>query len=156
MRLRMRHPIVYQRDELPFHRFTNFHVNRSPESPWSGLIAHLTELCGGNVHEKGIVEITSSSDGNEHCWDVVNYSSNHNWYTNNVLNSWIQFDFKDRSVSVTHYALKSREHDSYTPLQWILSGSMDGQRWTIIDIQNTEEIKGSSKTNILQCDDGRG
>jgi hypothetical protein len=67
MRLRMRHPIVYQRNELPFHRFSNFSVNRSPESPWFGLIAHLTEFCGGNVHEKGLVEITSSSIDNSNC-----------------------------------------------------------------------------------------
>jgi hypothetical protein len=115
MRLRMRHPIVYQRNELPFHRFTNFHVNRSPESPWSRLIAHLTELRGGNVHEKGFVEITSSSTGRNQCWDVVNYSSKSHWHTQNGLNGWIQFDFKDRIVSVTHHALKSREEERGCP-----------------------------------------
>jgi hypothetical protein len=61
MQLRMRHPIVYQQNELPFHRFKDVGVNRSPESPWNGLIAHLTKLCGGNVHEKHVVEITCSS-----------------------------------------------------------------------------------------------
>jgi hypothetical protein len=154
MRLRMRHPIVYQRNELSFDRFTEFYVNRSPESPWSGLIAHLTELCGGNVHEKQVVEITCSSTGRGHCWDVVNYRSDIHWDTNNVLNSWIQFDFKDRIVSVTHYALKSREEDSHHPLQWTLNGSMDGQTWTILDIQNTQELRGSSKTSIFRCNDG--
>jgi hypothetical protein len=150
----MRHSIVYPRNDFPFHRFKNCTVTRSPESSWSGLIAHLTELCRGNVHEKSLVEITCSSNGHERCWDVVNYSSNHDWHTQNFSNSWIQFDFKDWLVSVTHYALKSREHDSHDPLQWTLNGSMDGKTWTILDSQNTQELRGSCKTNIFRCDNG--
>jgi hypothetical protein len=43
--------------------FTSEPPNEEGEGqmPAGGLIAHLTEKCGGNVHEKGAVEITTSS-----------------------------------------------------------------------------------------------
>jgi hypothetical protein len=62
-------------------------VKRSPDSPWSGLISHLTELCGGNVHAKGLVAIGCSSTSYNQCWDVVNYDGEHFWYTPNSPNS---------------------------------------------------------------------
>jgi hypothetical protein len=35
------------------------------QMPAGGLIAHLTVKWGGNVHEKGAVEITASSNSND-------------------------------------------------------------------------------------------
>jgi hypothetical protein len=46
--------------------FTSDPPNEEGEGqmPAGGLIAHLTEKCGGNVHEKGAVQITASSSSN--------------------------------------------------------------------------------------------
>jgi hypothetical protein len=107
MQARMRRQIIYDREDFLNPRFTGY-VTRHPDSPWSGLISYIRELCFGNVHEKGVIEITSSSNGHNHCWDVVNYDWNDYWFTNCSANSWIQFDFKEWIVSVTHYSLKSK------------------------------------------------
>jgi hypothetical protein len=80
----------------------------------------------------------------------VNYAQEDYWSTQSTPNSWIQFDFKDRVVSLTHYALKSDGH-SYHLLQWTLSGSMDGETWTILDRQNTQDLNGIYKTKIFPC-----
>jgi hypothetical protein len=100
------HRIVYYIKTFPLHRFTDF-VIQLRDSLWSGLICHLCKMFDGNVHEKGIVEITSSSTSRNKCWQIVNYDWNDYFYTHNEPNSWIQFDFKDRVVSLTDYALKS-------------------------------------------------
>jgi hypothetical protein len=41
------------------------------------------------------------------CWDIVNSDGNHYWYTRDLPNGGIEFDFTDRLVSLTHSALKS-------------------------------------------------
>jgi hypothetical protein len=37
----------------------------APTSPLKGIIAHLTKKCGGNVHDKGVVTVTSSPTVND-------------------------------------------------------------------------------------------
>jgi hypothetical protein len=35
------------------------------------VLAHLRSKCDGNVHDKGVVFITSSRDRRNHCWQVT-------------------------------------------------------------------------------------
>jgi hypothetical protein len=130
-------------------------VNRFPDSPWSGLISYLGSLCFGNVHEKGVVEITCSSNDYNHCWDVVNYDSNHYWYTTDSPNSWIQFDLKEWVVSLTHYSLKSDGNGRNHLLQWALSGSEDGKTWVILDREQTNDLNGNYVTKTFSCNGER-
>jgi hypothetical protein len=106
-------------------------VHRPPESAWSGLISHLTKLCCGNVHAKGLVAISCSSKGFNQCWDVVNYDWNSYWDTSDSPNGWIQFDFKDRLVSLSHCALKS-DGGSHHLLQWHCTARLMGIRGRIL------------------------
>jgi hypothetical protein len=152
--IRSRHRIVYDLTELArnANRYPGF-VTRCPDSPWSGLIAHLSELCGGNVHAKGAVDISSSSAHRNQCWDVVNYAWNDHWYTCNSPNSWIQFDFKDHLVSITHYALKSDGHGgSHHLLEWAVQGSIDGLSWIDLDRRRTQDLNNNYITKIFSCD----
>jgi hypothetical protein len=127
-------------------------VQRSADSGLSGLISHLTDLCGGNVHAKDFVTISCSSTSYNQCWDVVNYDGDHYWFTNSSPNSWIQFDFKDRFVSLSHYSLKSDGNSGSHLVQWTLQGSMDGNSWTDLDRRNTQELNGNYLTKLFQCD----
>jgi hypothetical protein len=147
---RCRHQIVYDTDDILWNRCDGF-VHRRPESAWSGLISHLTEFCGGNVHVKGLVAITCSSNLSNQCWDVVNYNWDDFWGTQSSPNGWIQFDFKDRLVSLSHYALKS-DGGAFHLLQWALQGSVDGNSWTDLDRRNTQELNGHYVTKIFPCD----
>jgi hypothetical protein len=144
------HPIFYGPKEIQWNRFIGL-VKRSPDAPWSGLIFHLTEFCGGNVHENGLVNITSSGDRSNHCWDLVNREWNDFWFTNNAANSWVQFDFKDRVVSLSHYTLKSDGDSGHPLLQWKLEGSADGSSWTVLDRRNTQDLNGNYVTKVSSC-----
>jgi hypothetical protein len=150
---RSRHRLIYSSSDLSLNRFKNC-ISRFPQSSssFSGLICHLCSECFGNVHEKGLVNITCSSSQHNNCWQLVNYDWNDYFYTKNESNSWIQFDFKDRLVSVTHYALKSDGHFCGHLLEWILSGSNDGNSWTIVDSRKTEELNGKYLTKLFECD----
>jgi hypothetical protein len=50
-------------------------------SEWNGILDHFTKECGGNVHEKGIVNMTSSSEEHNTCWEVANYGWNDFWHS---------------------------------------------------------------------------
>ena len=55
--------------------------------PFDGIIGHLAKECGGNVHVKGVVNITSSSNAWNECHEVTDYGSNDRWYTEDDPNS---------------------------------------------------------------------
>jgi hypothetical protein len=151
---RLRHEIVHDKQGIDHRRFRS-HVC-TPESPFSGFINYLTSLCGGNVHERGVVNITSSSDNRNKCWEVVNFDWNNYWYSHTIPRSWIQFDFKTRNVFVTHYTLKSAGHNGYHLLQWTLAGSRDRQTWESIDSRQTEDLKGNYITKTFSCSNQSG
>jgi hypothetical protein len=52
------------------------------------------------------------------------------------VNSWIQLDVKNQSVSLTHYTLKSDDH----LLEWTIAGSRDSASWDSIDCRNMHEV----------------
>jgi hypothetical protein len=154
LRIRCRHRLVYDSSELTPNSLTGC-VTRTadPQLPFSGLINHLEAVCGGNVHTNGAVSITCSSTAHNQCWQVVDYNWTDYWYSDALANSWIQFDFKDRVVSLTHYALKSHHGSSNFLIQWTLSGSTDGNSWTVLDRRNTQDLNGRSITKIFECNE---
>jgi hypothetical protein len=83
----------------------------------------------------------------------LHYDWNHYFFTENSPNSWIQFDFKDRFVSVTHYALTSDGQSAHHLLEWTASGSNDGNSWTIVDHQKTQRLNGDFITTLFECGD---
>jgi hypothetical protein len=110
-------------------------------------LSFLTSQCDGNVHERGVINITSSSHCSNECYQVAS----HGWNTNNSARSWIQFDFKDSSICLTDYTLKSDGHSSNHLLQWSIEGSNDGNAWECIDSQNTQDLNGKYITKTFKC-----
>ena len=113
-------------------------------SPFSGIISHLRTECGGNPHSKGIINITASSK-NVYSMDIdvlVDYDHDgvKDYATQNIPNSWIQFDFKERRVSLESYTLDIGARIQL--LQWKLEGSNDASSWIELDSQNREESRG--------------
>jgi hypothetical protein len=150
MKNRMRHRLMNDQEKSLNSRLSK-PVTRIPDSPWSGLISYLGELSLGNVHEKGVVEITCSSNERHQCWQVVDYDWNDCWYTANHPDSWIQFDFKEWVVCLTHYSLKSHSGGANFLLKWELKGSNDKTTWVGLDKQQTNEINGTSITKTFSC-----
>jgi hypothetical protein len=115
----------------------------------------MTADCGGNIHEKNVVTITSSGDLNyRHAgqvFRVANHGWDKYWQSSNAPNSWICFDFKEQSIALTHYTLKSPGGGGCFPLMWAIESSNDGSDWTALDERNTRELVGPSVVKSFEC-----
>ena len=116
------------------------------------MICHLREECGGNVHEKGIVEITASSNRKNQCHQITNYGWNDWWETRDEANSWVRFDFKTRRVYLKSYSLKSDGGSCQHLLRWSIEGSNDGNEWKEIDKRDTQDLNGNYIVKNYECE----
>ena len=92
--------------EMQIKLFQAFEYDGNIDHCFSGIIHHLTETCGGNVHDKGIVEVTASSASELD--NLENYQQN----------SWLKYDFKEKKIHPTKYSIRSRH--------WAIEGSNSG------------------------------
>jgi hypothetical protein len=126
--------------------FSNVDVNRGhfcglfrfTDQPFCGILSHVTSVCGGNVHEREIVEMTCSLSSRSDCWRVADHSWTDYWYSNNEANSWICFNFKSRHLQLQHYTLKSSKSGCYFT-DWVIEGSNDGSVWIVLDVRHTDD-----------------
>jgi hypothetical protein len=72
-----------------------------------GIISYLTKKHGGNVHEKGIVTITSKSVFLGYCPEDVGNLTSGAFFCSEALplEQWICWDFREMRVRPTHYTL---------------------------------------------------
>jgi hypothetical protein len=109
-----------------------------PETSLDGIIAELTGQCGGNVHDKGIVEISSKSmvhdSGQYHAKYAADLHAKSYFQSSNSPDQWIQYDFKTRRVRPTHYTIFAHL-DFWWPRSWVLEGSLKGSddSWEELD-----------------------
>ena len=116
-----------------------------------GIIDNLTKEAGGNVHDKGAVEITESSfrkagEAGKASADFENVKSY--FFSRNVEGSWIQHDFRDKKIRPTHYSIRSTPFGKGNShfLSWVVEGSNTAcqNEWKILDRRN----------NVTELDDG--
>jgi hypothetical protein len=120
--------------------------------PFDGIISHLTRECGGNVHTCGLVSITASGNHSNQCHQVVDYNWGQYWISSEVQNSWIQFDFKNRQISMTNYTIRSDRNTAHHLMQWSVAGSNDEKSWTILDQRNTQDLNGANIVKSFACE----
>ena len=111
-----------------------------------GIIAYLTRECGGNVHDKGIVDVSAStvpSYVKAHPKNVVDLLTDNCYYSADKENSWICYDFKDRRVIPTSYSVRSGpgRQDDWHLKNWTVEVSNTGTEgsWTEIDDRFCDE-----------------
>jgi hypothetical protein len=121
----------------------------TPGSEFQGILAHLTPE-GGNVHQAGIVQITSSGDRHGSGWKIAGVGVSA-WHTLNKADSWVQFDFKKNVVALSGYSLQSAEVDFHHPVSWIVEGSNNGTQWTEINSQATDVLRGRRREATFIC-----
>ncbi|KAK8843052.1 hypothetical protein M9Y10_025240 [Tritrichomonas musculus] len=109
-----------------------------------GIIYHLSGECGGNVHDEGIVSITSSSvHGSQfpkYVADLPNNNTGNYFMSANETNSWLQINFKDMKIRPTHYTIRtySAGPKNYHLKSWIIEGSNNfHENWKVLDSQNS-------------------
>ena len=123
----------------------------------TGIIAGLRKTFGENIAENGTIEIQGSSTFRQQCntcQQVIDYGWHSYWMTDNLPNSWIQFDFKARRVCIEEYTVISSGAFGYDPVQWVLEATDDvtnENSWDIIDTRNTDEMKGLYVARKFRC-----
>lgn len=112
--------------------------------PLEGIIDYLTHEYEGNVHDKGIVNVTAksvyhdSAGGNSQPKNVVDLGTDSEYYfQDNGEEMWICYNFKSRRVIPTSYSVRScRDNPGGCHLKsWVLEASNNGAKnsWTEID-----------------------
>ena len=105
--------------------------------PFNGILNAMNNECTGNADRNQLIEITASSQGgwNGKVHELIDYGWTGAWGTQNVSNSWIMIDFKDKQVFLTGYSLRAHNwgRNSYHLKSWVLEGSHDAQKWSLID-----------------------
>ena len=96
---------------------------------------------GDDLSNNGIIEVTASSIYKDYVACNALKDDNSEWISQNVKNSWIQIDFKTRSVSLKSYSLRSY----CGPKSWKIEGSNDMNTFTLIDQRNNP--------NDFKCDE---
>jgi hypothetical protein len=115
----------------------------------------LTAKCGGNVHDKGVIEVKGSGERypSERAANAVELNNRTNscyFASTAALNSWICYDFKTMNVTPTHYSIISYPagpNGTSHPKSWCLEGSLTGDdnSWVEIDQRtNCNDVNGSN------------
>jgi hypothetical protein len=111
--------------------------------PFQGIIAFLTREGHENVHLSGRVKVTSSSVYLTYSpWHAANLGEASYFCSGNGPNQWLCYDFCERRVLVTDYALQSQldSVQSHINLKnWVLEGSIDSSSWIELDRREGEQ-----------------
>lgn len=132
---------------------------------FEGIINQITKEVGGNVNDKGAVIVTASSQSNtsdypKHAVDLHNKVSY--FITNNVENSWIKYDFKNKKVRPTHYSIMSEPYDKGNShlKNWVIEGSNNNDDWNVLDsksgitdLDNKSVFKTFKINKELKCNE---
>jgi hypothetical protein len=137
-----------------------------------GIIAHMTRECGGNVHDRNIIEVTSGSfekeiyGANPHSGACNNHPGNAaknaaDLETNSrfqsayrkkeediphTRNNWICYDFKERRIVPTHYTIRTYDRGPGGPhlKLWLVETSTDGENWReVAREEDNKQLNGS-------------
>jgi hypothetical protein len=152
LRRRLLHPISIIR---PIDRFGGKCFSPVEGSPLEGIISYLSDKCGGNVHERGIVTITGHdcySDNLCHAaFNAADLKADSYFYSKNERNQSLTYDFGDRRIQVSHYAIRSRHNggvNDFNLRSWVIESSIDGDHW--IEVDRREDDSSLNGRNLTQ------
>lgn len=135
-------------------------IYQQGENEFKGIMNHLNEETGSNIHDNGTIEITSNSIGSDdidyHPKNIIDYHSNNFYYSKDIDNTFICFDFIDKLVQLSSYLVKSFGNTAnFQHLRnWVIEGSMNGDDWQIIDRHdNDPTLNGSHIVHSFDIND---
>jgi hypothetical protein len=135
----------------------------------NGIIAYLTRKCRGNVHHHHVVDVTCGSFEEEtdaagqsddameaadlkavSCfWSACRNQEDHISHTRN---NWLCYDFKERRIVPTHYAIRTYNFGSGNShlKSWLVETSADGEHWReIAREEENEQLNGPNFTGTF-------
>jgi hypothetical protein len=124
--------------------------------PLDGIIAFLTVKWGGNVAEKGVVDVTASGYWKEHrprC--AADLLADSYFESDAGPNQWLCYDFREMRVRPTHYSVRSQSNGSDNGFHlktWVVEASLNGAEWTEIDRKvDNEALNRKNATATFAC-----
>ena len=154
--MRLCHDVVFRHTNSTLKRYNQRGtlIGYTGSNSLDGIIRYLSNACGGNVHDKGVVEITSSppcsSSAGHAAKNVADVTVDSYFHSNDSANQFVCYNFKDKTIIPTHYSIRS--HYSSSPgnhnlKSWVVETSTDGNVWTEVDRhENNGDLNGRNIT----------
>lgn len=118
---------------------TSRYKKRTKEVPFSnnelkGLFNYFRTQ--SNIDDEVKVTYSSYSNGDLKLLLDIENTTNH-FFTQNIENSWVCFEFKKHNIIPSSYSIRSKNHSpgGCHPKNWIIQGSVDGNTWIKVDEQ---------------------
>ena len=153
-------PVSHNPSSKPSSSFSSsqaFLFDGNDKNSFCGIIHHLTLDCGGNVHDKGVVDVTASSTSDEKDYQpkyAVDLDKNNNFASCKLPDSWLMYYFKSKKVRPTHYSIRSRHNvNCHQPKNWVIEGSNTNQKddWVELDSQSeVQYLHGLNKQHTFE------
>ncbi|OHS98879.1 hypothetical protein TRFO_34782 [Tritrichomonas foetus] len=135
-----------------------YFIQPSTNHEFEGIFNRLNQECFGNCATKKLIDITCSSikyTSPEFLFDYSTLSIEDWWTLKNENNGYIQIDFKDKMINLSHYSLHTpvcSEKISHTPKTWTIEGSNDLNRWNILDSRSNDPYtKNYNSFHCYEC-----
>jgi hypothetical protein len=117
--------------------------------PLEGIVAPFTRFAGGNVHDRGIV-IVSSGDGYADptfpAKSAADLEVDSFFHSDGTKNEWLCYDFLSRRITPSHYTIRSKYNGKVggsNLKSWVVEGSVNGGEWVELDRQeNSNALNG--------------
>ena len=128
--------------------------------PLRGILAHLTDKCGGNVIDHEVIRVVSSPKSMSKLVAVRNLfdlEGNNYFQSVDEPNQSVTIDFKDMRVGPTGYSIRTCNDGPGAghPRSWVVEASNDGFNWVEIDRKdNCDDLNGKliTATFSTKCD----
>jgi hypothetical protein len=124
----------------------------------NGIIAYLTKKCGGNVCDKGIIEVIATvvkEQSPDSAKNVVDLDAMSGYCSLNSPNQCLTYNFKEMRIRPTHYTLRSNwngKAGGNNPKSWVIEASMDGIMWVEVDRkENNHDLDGKDVRRTYRC-----
>jgi hypothetical protein len=90
-------------------------------------------MCGGNVHDQGMVGVSASSVWSDLlAQHAVDLDRDNYFGSCDRPNQWLCYDFKERRIQLANYSIAAHTNDWFLR-SWVVEGSEDGSAWMTLD-----------------------
>lgn len=124
-----------------YKKYENIDCSYQSNKQFNGIINFLLLKSNMNIDEN--IAITSLSVDHDHYpSNVTLFEDNQKYfYSLNINNQWLCFDFKKHKIIPKYYQIKS-QNSSCNLKSWIIEGSNDNSNWETLDEKNNRnELK---------------
>lgn len=129
----------------------------NPKNKLNGILNHLSSICNGNLHDNGVVCVTTNSIENDQkkfhprvVIDKFNKKRHYDYRSKDIGNAFVCFDFgENRKVQLTNYVIESSHKPKGTChlKNWKIEGTNNKNNWKdVLDVRNdVSSLRGEGK-----------